>query len=140
MYMDSKLSKIFKNTKYEPNRELAFSVWQTIMIREKRTTRLKLWCFSAILFISTVGLIPAFEMLLNDLAHSGFYEYFSLIFSNGGSMITYWKELSFSLAESLPATSIILTLSTLFVCFLSLRYLIKQIIRNNSVNAVILSI
>jgi len=90
--------------------------------------------------VSAVGLIPAFEMLLNNLAQSGFSEYFSLIFSDGGSMLTYWKELSFSLAESLPVMSIILTLSTLFVCFLSLRYLIKQIGKNNLMSAITLSI
>jgi hypothetical protein len=138
--MHDKLTKIFKNATYQPSPELAFSVLQTITKQEKRATQARLWFLSSLLFVSAVGLIPAFEMLLNNLAQSGFSEYFSLIFSDGGSMLTYWKELSFSLAESLPVMSIILTLSTLFVCFLSLRYLIKQIGKNNLMSAITLSI
>jgi hypothetical protein len=137
--MRDRLTKIFKNAKYEPDPGLAFSVWRTIITREKRITRIKLWSLSVILFVSTLGLIPAFQMLLNNLAHSGFYEYFSLIFSDGGSMMTYWKEFSFSLVESLPTLSIVLTLSVLFVCFLSLRYLIKQIDQSVNVSRLLLS-
>ena len=95
--MKNKLTKILKNAKYEPDTKMALSVWQTIVKQERRSTHLKLWSLSSLLFVSTVGLIPAFEILLSDLAHSGFYEYFSLIFSDGGSMLTYWKELAFSL-------------------------------------------
>ena len=138
--MKNKLTKILKNAKYEPDTKMALSVWQTIVKQERRSTHLKLWSLSSLLFVSTVGLIPAFEILLSDLAHSGFYEYFSLIFSDGGSMLTYWKELAFSLAESLPIMSIIFTLSIVFVCFLSLKYLIKQIDKNNLMNALTLSI
>ena len=137
--MESKLTKILNRAKYEPSPELAFSIWQTIIKRERRSTQLKLWSLSSVLFISTVGLIPALEMLLSNLAHSGFYEYFSLIFSDGGSMMTYWKEFSFSLVESLPTLSIVLTLSVLFVCFLSLRYLIKQIDQSVNVSRLLLS-
>jgi len=138
--MDSKLRKILKDAKYEPSSGLVLSIRQTIIKQEKHSTQLKLWSLSSLLFISTVGLIPAFEMLLSDLAHSGFYEYFSLIFSDGGSMLTYWKELSFSLAESLPIMSIIFTLSIVFVCFLSLKYLLRQIDKNHLMNALTLSI
>lgn len=127
--MEDKLIKIFQKAKYEPSPDLALSVWQTVIRYDKRITRLKLWVFSSALLASLVGLVPAFQILFNDLAHSGFYEYFSLIFSDGGSILSYWKELAFSIVESLPSMSILLTLSLLFVCFLSLKYLIKQIIK-----------
>lgn len=138
--MQSKLVKIFKNAKYNPDKGLAFSVFQTILAQDRRTARLKLWFLSFVLFVSSVGLIPTFQMLSSDLIHSGFYEYFSLIFSDGGVMFSYWKELSFSLAESLPIMSIVFTLSILFVCFLSLKYLIKQINKNQSLNSATLSL
>ncbi len=138
--MQDKLIKLFKKAVYEPSPELSFSVWKIINAHQKRMIRLKLWSLSLILFLSSVGLIPAFQMLLSDFAHSGFYEYFSLIFSDSGSMLTYWKELSFSLAESLPTMSIIFTLSLFFVCFLSLKYLMKQISRSQSINGATLSI
>jgi hypothetical protein len=138
--MQSELIKIFKNAKYEPSPDLAFSVWRTIIAQDKRTARFKLWSLSLVLFVSSVGLIPAFQILLSDLTHSGFYEYFSLIFSDGGSMITYWKELSFSLAESLPIMSIVFILSLFFVVFLSLKYLFKQIGNSRLINAATLSL
>jgi hypothetical protein len=138
--MENKLTKIFKKAKYEPEANLAFSIWHTIITKEKRLTRFKSWSFGFIGLTSLAGLVPAFQILLNDLAHSGFYEYFSLLFSDGGSMLTYWKELALSLAESLPTMSIIFTLSLFFVCFLSLKYLVKQIFKNQLTDSAVLSL
>jgi hypothetical protein len=84
-------------------------------------------------------LVPTFKILLADLTRSGFYEYFSLLFSDTGSIISYWKEFTFSIAESLPIISIISVLSLLFVCFLSLKYLIKQINKNQLISSLMLS-
>ena len=128
--MQEKLIKIFQKAEYEPESILASTVWSAIIARDRRIIRFKLWIFSFMGFASLVGLVPVFKILLNDLAQSGFYEYFSLIFSDGGSMLAYWKELFLSLAESLPVFSIISTLSLFFIFFLSLKYLTKQIIRN----------
>ena len=130
--IEPRLVKIFKETSYEPSSDLAFNIWYTITLHEKRNTRIKLWIFSLVGFISFAGFIPALNLLLNDLRQSGFYEYFSLIFSNG-SVLFFWKELVLSIAESLPTASIILTLSLVFVFVLSLKYLIKQL-NNNSLS------
>ena len=138
--MQDKLIKIFKEAKYEPDSTLPLSVWRAIIIREKRMAKIKLWSFSIVGIASLSILIPVFEMLLTDLAHSGFYEYFSLIFSDGGSMITYWKELSLSLVESLPLMSIIFTLSLFFIFFLSLKYFLGQIGREKLMDQRVLSL
>ena len=138
--MKNKLTKILKNAKYEPDTKMALSVWQTIVKQERRSTHLKLWSLSSLLFVSTVGLIPAFEILLSDLAHSGFYEYFSLIFSDSGLMFSYWKEFTLSLAESLPMMSIIFTLSLVFIFLLSVRYMLKQAGRNQFISFGTLSV
>jgi hypothetical protein len=136
--MKPNLKDIFQKAKYEPDVNLAFSVWQTLMMQEKRADKFKLWSFSFIGILSFVTLIPTLEQLFSDLTHSGFYEYFSLIFSDGGAMLSHWKEFYFSLVESLPIMSIIFTLSVLFVCFLSLKYVFKQIIKNQLINASVL--
>jgi len=138
--MHQKLTKIFQKVKYESNINLAENVWQAIVLHDKCIVRVKLWAFSIIGFASLVGLMPAFKALSSDFVQSGFYEYFSLIFSDSGLILSYWKELFFSLAESLPTISIILTLSLLFICFLSLRYLMKQISKGRLINSVALSI
>jgi hypothetical protein len=74
-----------------------------------------------------------FKILINDFTQSGFYEYLSLAFSTKGLLFSYWKEFAFSLAESLPTMSIVLSLALLFIFFLSLRYVMKQIINNNRI-------
>jgi hypothetical protein len=128
--MEQKLIKIFQKAKYESDANSADKIWRAIVMRDERTARVKLWAFSLAGIISFAGLVPAFKILSSDFAQSGFYDYFSLLFGSNGSIISYWKELAFSLLESLPAISIILTLSLVFICFLSLRYLMKQVGRH----------
>ena len=128
--MEKELTKAFHKAKYEEKSDLALNIWYNIVVQDKRTTRLKLWAFSFVGATSLIGLVPAWKLLSGDLAQSGLYEYFSLIFSNGNSIFSYWKELILSIAESLPIMSIILSLSLVFVFFLSLKYIAKQIIKN----------
>ena len=129
-FMYNKLTKIFQKAAYKPSPNLAPTIWSTIITYDKRVTRFRLWVFSFVGLTSMVGLIPAVKELLSDFALSGFNEYFSLIFSSSGSVLSYWKEWVFSLAESMPITSIILTFSLLFICFFSLRHLMRQVGRN----------
>ena len=130
--MHDKLTKAFQKAKYKTSVNLEENIWLKLTTREKHFALFKLWAFASLGFASLAGLIPAFKIMLSDLTQSGFYEYFSLIFSDGLTNSVYWKELSLSLAESLPAISIILTLSLVFISFLSIRYFIKTIINNDS--------
>ncbi|MFA6257569.1 MAG: hypothetical protein WC671_00985 [Candidatus Paceibacterota bacterium] len=131
--MQNKLTKIFQKAKYEGNSDLTQDIWHTIIKREKRDTKIKFWAFASMGFTSFVGLVPAVKILINDFTQSGFYDYFSLLFSNSEVVFSYWKELGFSLAESLPTMSITLTLSLVFILILSLKNLTKQIINNNPI-------
>ena len=127
--MEKELTKAFHKAKYEEKSDLALNIWHNIVIQNKHITRLKLWAFSLVGFASLAGLIPAWKLLSGDLVKSGLYEYFSLIFSNGGSIISYWKELMLSIAESLPIMSIVISLSLIFIFFLSIKFATKQIIK-----------
>jgi len=135
-----KLAEFFQKAKYEPERDAAPHIWQMIITREKHVDQLKLWVFSVASFVSLAGLVPAINILLRDLTKSGLYEYLSLIFENGNSIASYWKELAFSLAQSLPTMSIIFTLSLVFVFFLSLRYVMKQVGKNQFINLTTLAV
>ena len=137
---ESKLIEIFKKIKLEADPRMAENVYHTIILRNKRETLFKLWAFAFAGFISFVGLIPMTITLLGNLARSGLYDYFSLIFENGWSMLSYWKELLFSMAQSLPTTSIVFTLSLIFVFFLSIRYTMKEIDKNQLMGFVKLSV
>ena len=126
-YMENELEKVFIKAKYEEKSNLADNIWDNIVRRNKRIINIKLWSFSFIGFFSFLGLIPAYKTLSSDLAQSGFYEYLSLVFSSNNSIFSYWKELVLSIAESLPTMSIVLSFSLIFILFLSLRYVTKQI-------------
>ena len=128
--MQDRLTKVFQKARYEENFNLGQNIWLTVMKREKRNTKIKLWIFTLAGITSLVGLVPAFRILGSDLAQSGFYEYLSLAFSDSGLILSAWREFMFSLAESLPVLSVIFTLSLVFIFFLSLKYAMKQIFRN----------
>jgi hypothetical protein len=119
--MEKNLEKAFKNAKYEPENTLSNRIWHAILAKEQRVARIKIWAYSIVGAVSFVSLFPVISSLLRQFAESGFSEYLSLAFSDGGSVMLYWKEFVLSLADSLPATSLILSFSLLFVFFLSVR-------------------
>jgi hypothetical protein len=132
--MDKKLREVFKKAKYEETGELKNIIWEKITLHDTGIFYTKVVSFSLLSLSSFFAFIPMFKILASDFAKSGFYEYLSLIFSNGGLFSSYWKEFAFSLAESLPTMSILISLTLVFVFFLSLRNVIKQIINNNSMS------
>lgn len=125
------LKNVLNQIKYEPKIELKEKIWLKISTRGKYITYIKLISFSFISITSVACFIPMFKVLINDFTQSGFYEYLSLAFSNGGLFSSYWKEFVYSLLESLPTLSIMYSLTIIFIFFLSLKYITKQIITNN---------
>jgi hypothetical protein len=133
--MHKELIKAFHKAKYESNVALNKNIWNIIKIHRSRNARFKLFVFSITGIASLLGTIPAFNVLLKNLSQSGFYEYISIVF-NGNTLSAYWKELTLSLAESLPAINIALSFSLIFIFFLSVRFISKQIIISNYKNKV----
>lgn len=131
--MEENLKNSLKKAAYLPETGLANKIWHNIIVRDRRIAYFKLVSFSFVGIASLAGLVPMFKILINDFTQSGFYEYLSLAFSTKGFLFSYWKEFAFSLAESLPTMSIVLSLALLFIFFLSLRYVMKQIINNNHI-------
>ena len=128
--MEKYIKKALINAKIEPNFDLKEKIWNHLLLRDKRIAYFKLISFSSISIASLAGFIPMFKILANDFTQSGFYEYLSLVFSNNGIFSSYWKDFAYSLAESIPTMSIISVLVTIFIFFLSLKYVVKQIINN----------
>jgi ABC-type phosphate/phosphonate transport system permease subunit len=131
--MRNNLKSALQKAKYEPEAGLAEGVWRGLILKNKRTTKMRLWFFSVLGIASLLGAVPALSLLFSDFSKSGFYEYFSLAFSNGGILASYWKELILSLAQSIPTTSLALSLAFIFVFFLSIRFVLKQIINRDSI-------
>ncbi len=128
--MENYLKKAFDNACCTPKECLAHDTWCKIVSHEKQTTRIKLWFFSSFIVISLIVLVPAYKTLSSELSQSGFYDYISLAFSNGGSIIPYWKDFLLLLVESLPGVGIILVFSVVFVFFISVKYTVRQINRD----------
>lgn len=111
-----------------PNYEKLFN---KIMLRIKREQRIfairQLAVFSIITLFSTAGFVFALNMFGTKISESGFLQFFSLIFSDFRTVISYWQSFAMSLLESLPAMSLIILLATIFVFFESLKHLVRDI-------------
>lgn len=130
--MEPKLTEAFNKIRYQSEDDFADQVWNKIVARDHKAAMFKLYVFSFAGICSFLALIPASKLLLNDFSKSGFYEYFSLALSNSGSINSYWREFMFTILESLPLQSIVLSLSLIFFFFLSIKYIAKQFTRNRT--------
>ncbi len=79
---------------------------------ERRSLMIRLLLLAILSTSSLVAVILSFYSLGRALAKSGFFEYFSLV-TDTSVITTYWKEVAFSLVESLPFLSIALMLAVI---------------------------
>jgi hypothetical protein len=120
--------KLFDQTEMaEPSPELFTKIISRIH-SEKKILNLKrrLIIFSLGLIISAVALVPAFNIVRADFNESGFSQFFSLLFSDFGAVLTYWQSFTLTLLESLPVMSIAVFLFIIFIFFESLKFLARD--------------
>lgn len=130
-----RLESVCKKGIYSPGIKLEDHIWNRLCERDTRIVRTKFYCFTILSLASLGASILVIRTLARELTQSGFYEYLSLIFSDSGSVATYWKEFIFSLAESIPTVSIMLILTLLSLFLLSLRHIARSIIQNKLVTS-----
>jgi ABC-type phosphate/phosphonate transport system permease subunit len=87
----------------------------------------RLVIFSIGLIGSVAAFIPVFKMVRTEFVESGFIQFFSLLFSDFGIVISYWQNFAMTLLETLPITSLILLLAVVLVFLESLKSLVKNI-------------
>jgi hypothetical protein len=80
---------------------------------------------------SFVGSVFAYISLAHSFAQSGFLQYISLMFSDGGTLMSAWKDFLLVLAESLPLFETAVFLAALTVCVLAL-YKVTKVRRYKS--------
>lgn len=80
---------------------------------QQRTEHVYRALFGALSLGSLALLIYTGISVVRAMGQSGFGQYISLIFSDGGVVIAYWKELMWALAESIPVFSTVLWLSAI---------------------------
>ena len=109
--MDPRLQKMFASSAPVPS-----GLESRIMVRVEKAARRRFFeraiagsvasvAFAFILFV--VG-----RETLSEIATSGFGQYLSLIWSNGGSVLADWRDFGWTIAESAPITGFALCLGT----------------------------
>jgi hypothetical protein len=76
----------------------------------QQSARMKTLFLGLSSIIFGVALVPAFQYAGQELYSSGFYAYTSLFFSDGGFVLSAWREVGLSLIESLPSVALLLLL------------------------------
>lgn len=115
------------NSQIEPPKELLGKIIERIHREERLFVLGRATLFSITLVVSIIGFIPAFRMLSDDLSQSGFFNFFSLIFSDFSTVASYWKSFALILLETLPAISLALFLAVVLTFLQSIRSLTKNI-------------
>jgi hypothetical protein len=112
MKADEKYKKLFGYVNLiEPPKGLGRRIVAGIDAEEKRLARIRIWIFGSG-SVASFGLsLWAVIYFVKSVGETGFWQYFSLLFSGDGAVYAYWKELTFSLAESLPIVSLIMFLA-----------------------------
>lgn len=110
-----------------PRDGLLHDILRRVAAEQARAARRRLVIFSLGCAGSLAGLIPAFIMMRTSMIESGFVEFFSLLFSDAGSVALYWQNFALTLLESLPAVSIAAFLATVFTFLGALRFLTRDI-------------
>ncbi|HTK04069.1 MAG TPA: hypothetical protein VL500_00635 [Candidatus Eisenbacteria bacterium] len=93
---------------------LAGKIMDRIGHEQRRTALVRrIAVFSVGLAASAAAFVPAFLSVRTSLAESGFGQYLSLLFSDGGTVMSAWQDFGFALMESLPAAGIAACLAAL---------------------------
>ncbi len=117
-----------------PRENLRGMVLAIINAERKRLAKIRLFYTSAFGLVSLLAVVPVTQYFLAEFSQSGFYQYLSLIFSDGSTALANWKELTLSLLESLPVTSMTIILVIIFALVVVTKFIIRdfQIIFNKT--------
>ncbi len=115
--MRKNYNQIFQEiSKVDISEKIEVNIINKIHKLEKNRLFAKQIAYSSISILSLIGIVYSGIYALNELASSGIYEYFYLIITDI-EILNYWKELTYSIAESLPLFGITICL-TVFAIFL----------------------
>jgi hypothetical protein len=108
-------------TEVSPPHGLYEAILRRVALAERRHARISVGFFGFATFVLGAALVPAIQYAITQLYASGFYDYFSLLFSDSSFALTYWREFSLSLVESLPALALLLVIPLVVALVWSLR-------------------
>ena len=89
-----------------PEDQMIGAIMQKISERRLARARTAVAIHGALILIMAAVFVPALEQTISHASASGFFEYVSLAFSDGGSVLSSWKDFAFTMAESIPAIEV----------------------------------
>ncbi|MEK7641763.1 MAG: hypothetical protein AAB365_02095 [Patescibacteria group bacterium] len=111
----------------EPPRDLAMRISMRIQHARTIRNRVHIAVHGAVIIGSIVVFVPALQYAGAEASQSGFYEYVSLLASDGSLLISSWKELGISILESAPIMGATISVGALFLLTNSLRRGVRRI-------------
>ncbi|MFA6552135.1 MAG: hypothetical protein WCT19_01385 [Candidatus Paceibacterota bacterium] len=110
-----------KMSQINPPENLAEKIVLCINLKKKQVAKTRL-AFGGIFALFSFGaIIPVSQYVFSGFMNSGFFQYFSLFFSDIGSMMPMWKNFALSMAESLPAFELMAFLLVVLILMASIR-------------------
>lgn len=107
--------------------ELLGRVMEKIEQKEHMALKRKLIFHSVFSVLSMAGLVLSWQWLQNNLASTGFWHFFSLLFSDSQVILAYWQNFALALIETLPVTALLLLSAVTLICLTFLKRLIKDL-------------
>lgn len=119
--MEEDCDKPFKSAELvEPPGHMLGAILGRIQTIKRRRAIARFVAGASSAVFSIITLLWGLQYLIVDMARSGFFNFSSLVFSDGGAILAYWRDFLFSLVESMPAFGMIIVLTALFAFGLSL--------------------
>jgi hypothetical protein len=117
---------------FSPHASLLPRILNVLKEKQYRARLLRMRVFATTAILSVAALVPVAISLVKTWAASNADTYISLVFTDG---LTYWKVIAASLADALPAVSLMLTLALLATFLWSVRRMISLISADTGVLA-----
>ena len=112
--------------KLKPSKELRQKILFSINKEEIQRAKTYFLVSMTTALVSIFGLIFSVRFMVQEFYQSSFYSYLSLVFSDPNTLVSYWKELSMSLLETLPILGITISLIAVYSFLFSIRTLVKN--------------
>ncbi|MEN9912824.1 MAG: hypothetical protein RLY66_232 [Candidatus Parcubacteria bacterium] len=98
-----------------PSRDLADRISTRIVRARIVKNRISVSLHGAVAVGSMVMFVTALQYTSTEASQSGFYDYMSLLVSDGRYLISSWKEVSITILESAPILGAALSVGTLII-------------------------
>ena len=102
MHQNAPIFRLIGMDKLRPSNNLRQNIIVGIAQEERYFAKIYLFLSSIVFLSSLAGVILSVRYLIQSFYQSGFYQYLSLLFSGDKTILIYWKELSYSLIETIP--------------------------------------